>query len=99
MSGVPELLLTYGPLGILVICLIIPWPGADCPILVPFWYVKKLNQEAQLKDLALMKQEEVARQTLTQLEMSNQLVGELRQIAQSRSGGRPDDPAISAKGG
>lgn len=95
MSSLPQLLLTYGPLGLMVILLIVPWPGSDCPVIVPFWYVKKLTEELKLKQIALEHEQEAAKKSLEELQMANRLVGELRAIASARSGGGQGGPAPS----
>jgi hypothetical protein len=95
VNSLPDLLLTYGPLGVMVLLLIIPAPGSDSPFLVPWWYIKKLNQEAGLKQVALDREQEAAKRALDELQNANRLIGELRMIAYARTGGKPDGPVPS----
>jgi hypothetical protein len=90
MTDLPQLLLTYGPLGLLVLMLIIPVPGAGSPVLVPYWYVMKQQREIDLKEQALSTEREASKRALEELQMANRLVGELRTIAVARAGGNPD---------
>ena len=85
-----QLLLTYGPLGLLCLMLIVPVPGVGSPALIPYWYVTRLQQEMDLKQKALDTEREAAKKAVAELEMSNRLVSELRAIAAARAGGAPD---------
>jgi len=90
MTGLSQLLLTYGPLGALVLMLLVPVPGAGVPVLVTYWYVVKQQKELDLKQQALDLEREAAKRAVGELEMANRLVGELRTIAAARTGGIPD---------
>lgn len=93
MSDLPQLLLTYGPLGLLCVMLIIPLPGVGAPALIPYWYLMKTNKELELKQRALEIEQEASRRAVEELAMANRLVGELRSIAAARTGGPPDAQA------
>lgn len=85
MASLPGLLLTYGPLGLMVILLIAPLPGKGVPVLVPWWYVERLDKEAELQKEALEREQEAARRAVAELETANRLIADLRAIAMSRS--------------
>lgn len=96
-SSIASVLITYGPLGIFVVLLIFG-------ILVPKWYVSKLEKQLELKDRALETERETTKNVTAQLTFANQLIGELRSLASDRhtssyeggTGGRSTDPRGSA---
>jgi hypothetical protein len=101
MSSLPQLLLTYGPLGILVILMLVPAPGADSPFLVGYWYIKKQNEESKLKDKTIEGLQEANDKLLQEREASIHVVAELRAIvmnAMPRSGGGMGEGPPSIQG-
>lgn len=69
---------TYGPLGVFVVLFLLG-------IIVPKWVVTKMQKEMDLKDEALKTERQISSQATAQLAIANQLIGELRNIALSRT--------------
>jgi ABC-type tungstate transport system substrate-binding protein len=78
-SSLASILITYGPLGIFVILFVFG-------VIVPKWYVTKLEKEIAFKDKALEIANETVKNVTAQLSFANQMVGELRTIAVARTG-------------
>lgn len=78
-SSIATTLITNAGIAGVVIVLIL------LGILVPKWYVSKLEKEITLKDQALKTEREISKQATEQLAIANQLVGELRAIAAQRA--------------
>jgi hypothetical protein len=78
-SSIIDLLLTYGPLGIWVVLMLLG-------VLVPRWpWVTQLEQENELLRTSRDHEREAAREAISQLATANQLIGELRQLALQRA--------------
>lgn len=86
-SSVASLLVTYGPLGVILVLLIVPLPGKGAPMLVPWYLVDRMDKEARLQREALEREQDAARRAVAELEIANRVIGELRQIAERRAGG------------
>jgi hypothetical protein len=92
-ESVYQLLVTYGPLGLIVLMLIFPFPGKKHPVLTPWWYLEKQDEETEALKRALEIEREVSKRAVSELELTNRLVGEMKQIAASRPRkGSPDEP-------
>jgi hypothetical protein len=63
-------------------------------IVVPKWYVTKLEKEIALKNEAIDTEREISRQATAQLSIANQLVGELRAIAIAKTADRADSHSV-----
>jgi hypothetical protein len=84
-ANVAGLLLTYGPLGVMVLLYTLG-------VIVPRSAVERVEHENEILRRASDRDRDTARDAVAQLSVANQLLGEFRAIALRRAAGIPEPP-------